>query len=244
MDLKILEDIGLTSNEAKVYLALVEIGSSSATSIIQKTGLHRAVVYDLLERLIQKGLVSYMISSKKKFFESTNPNRLKEILEEREEALSKILPELIELSKFKTKLDINVYKGKEGIKNVFEDILKESPSEWLSMGSSGETYELLPAFLDNFHKLRIKSKINSRGLMLYSKTSEKRRQNLSKMPLTEIRILPKEVKTPTVINIYASKISLYSVTKENIPFIILIENKEMANSFKEYFECMWKLSKK
>jgi septum site-determining protein MinD len=80
MDTKILEEVGLTPNESKVYLSLIELGSSSATQIIQKAGLHRAVVYDLLERLIEKGLVGYVIKGRKKFFEATNPERLKEVM--------------------------------------------------------------------------------------------------------------------------------------------------------------------
>ena len=69
MDKSVLTEIGLTEREAEVYLSLVELGSSSATEIIRKTGFHRAVVYDLLERLIGKGLVGFATKGRKKFFE-------------------------------------------------------------------------------------------------------------------------------------------------------------------------------
>lgn len=243
MDFKILEEVGLTPNESKVYLALIEVGSASATEIIKKTGLHRAVIYDLLERLIEKGLAGYAIKSRKKFFEATNPVRLKEILQEKEKKLSEILPKLLELSKFQTKLEVKIYKGKEGIKNVFEDILRSNPKEWLSLGSGGETYQILTFFLEHFHKSRIKKKILARGLLLNNLLAKKRGETLSRMPLTEIRYLPKAFLTPTVINIYGDRVTLYSVTEENIPFIILIDNKEISKSFKEYFEWLWKLSK-
>jgi len=243
MDTKILEEVGLTPNESKVYLSLIELGSSSATQIIQKTGLHRAVVYDLLERLIEKGLAGHAIKARKRFFEATNPERLKEILQEKEQKLSEILPRLMELSKFQTKLEVKIYKGKEGIKNVFEDILRSKPKEWLSLGSGGETYKVLPYFLEHFHKARVKNKILVRGLLLDNPTARKRGEILAKMPLSEIRYLPKTFLTPTVMNIYDDRVTLYSVTEENIPFIILIENKELSKSFKEYFEWLWKLSK-
>jgi sugar-specific transcriptional regulator TrmB len=243
MDIKILEELGLTFNESKVYLSLIELGSSSATQIIQKVGLHRAVVYDLLERLIEKGLAGYVINGRKKFFEATNPEKLKEILQEKEQKLSEILPQLLELSKFKTKLEVKIYKGKEGIKNVFEDILRNKPKEWLSLGSGGETYRLLPYFLEHFHKARIKNKIFVRGLFLDNSNAKKRGEALEKMPFSEIRYLPKTFLTPTVMNVYSNKVTLYSVTEGNIPFIILIENKELFSSFKEYFEWLWKLSK-
>lgn len=72
---------------------------------------------------------------------------------------------------------------------------------------------------------------------------EKKTEIDQKMSLTKIRYLPKTFITLTVMNIYNDRITLYSVTEENIPFIILIENKELSRSFKEYFEWLWKLSK-
>lgn len=243
MDANILMEAGLTLKEAEVYLALVTLGSSSASQIIQKTGLHRAVVYDLLERLIEKGLVGHVIRGRKKYFESTNPQRLLDILKEKEVKIKTILPQLFELSQFKEHLEVKIYKGKEGIKNVFEDIIRARPSEWLSLGSSGETYNLLPSFLDWFHKERIKKKIKSRGLLLNSHNALKRGKMLSDMKLTEIKYLPKSFLTPTVINIYLNKVTLYSVSREKIPFIILIENNQLADSFREYFNWLWSLSK-
>jgi|SRR3989344_5132038 len=244
MDTSVLNEIGLTDNEVKVYLSLIELGSSSAASIIQKAGLHRAVVYDLLERLTEKGLVGQVIKGRKKFFEATDPRRLSEIIKEKEEKINAIMPNLLELSKFKSKLDVRIYKGKEGIKTVFEDILRNKPIEWLSLGSGGETYNLLPAFLDSFHKRRVKTKIMARGLLLNNSLGIKRGSELSKMALTEIKFLPKSFLTPTVINIYHDRITLYSVTSDKIPFIILIDNKELSKSFREYFEWLWKLAKK
>ncbi|MBS3145083.1 hypothetical protein J4208_05880 [Candidatus Woesearchaeota archaeon] len=244
MNKEALLGVGLTEKESEVYLALIELGSSSAGQIIQKTGLHRAVVYDLLERLIEKGLVGHVIKGRKKYFESTNPKKLLDIVKEKEMKIRGILPSLLELSQFKESLDVKIYKGKEGIKTVFEDILREKPGEWLSLGSGGETFHLLPAFLTEFHKNRVKEKIKGRGLLINNSSAIKRGEILSKMSLTEIRYLPKTIVTPTVINIYNTRVALYAVTKDKIPFIILIENEQLAHSFKEYFESLWKISKK
>jgi sugar-specific transcriptional regulator TrmB len=243
MEEAVLEEIGFTPKEAKVYLSLLELGSSSAGQIIQKTGLHRAVVYDLLERLIEKGVVGHVIMGRKKFFEATNPERLLETLKEKEQRLATILPKLVELAKFKTKLEVKIYKGKEGIKTVFEDIVTHKPTEWLSLGSGGETYQVMPYYLEQFHKRRIKEKIKVRGLMLHTPIAQKRGKQLTKLAFTQIKYLPKNFLTPTVINIYNDRTALYSITKEKIPFIILIENKELTTSFREYFEWLWNISK-
>ncbi len=243
METKALEGIGLTKNEAKVYLTLVELGSSSATQLLRKTGFHRAVIYDLLERLIEKGLCGHVRTGRKKFFEATSPNKLLDLLNEKENELQKVLPHLLQISQFKEHLEVKIYKGEEGIKTIFEDILREQPKEWLSIGSAGETYKMLPYFLSSFHLRRIKLKIKARGLLLDTKDSKKRGEELSKMSFTELKYLPKNFVTPTVMNLFSSKVALYSVTKDKIPFIILIDNAQVYNSFKEYFEWLWKLSK-
>ncbi|MFH1175055.1 MAG: helix-turn-helix domain-containing protein [archaeon] len=242
MDTKPLENIGLTAFESKVYVALVELGSASASQIIQKTGLHRAVVYDLLERLIEKGLVGHVIKTRKKFFEASDPRRLMEIVKEKEQGISVLMPQLLELSKFGSALEVRIYKGKEGMKTVFEDILRGKPREWLVMGSGGETFQLIPAYLAQFQERRAKLGIHLRGLMLDSDKAKKRGKELVQQQHTQIRFLPKQFKTPSVINIYNDRVTLFSVTGENIPFIILIENRELMKSFKEYFEWLWSIS--
>src|SRR3989344_5601969 len=89
-----LEDAGLTKTEAKIYLALLELGPSLAGEITKKSGIHRRSVYDAIERLIEKGLVSYMKTNNRKYFEAVKPDRLLDILREKEENIKSIIPEL------------------------------------------------------------------------------------------------------------------------------------------------------
>ena len=96
---KNLMRLGLTENEAKVYLALLEIGSTSAGEIIKKTKLHRNIVYDNLEKLIEKGLVSFVLIKNIKHFEVNSSHELwdfidkqKEEVLEKEVLIKKILP--------------------------------------------------------------------------------------------------------------------------------------------------------
>jgi len=61
-----LNEIGLTENESKIYLALIDLGPSLAGQISRKTGLHRRTVYDSIEMLIKKGLVGYIKNNNRK----------------------------------------------------------------------------------------------------------------------------------------------------------------------------------
>ena len=118
MDLQVLQEIGLSSTESKVYLALLELGSTLAGEITKKSQINRTNVYDALERLIEKGLATYVISSNRKVFEPVEPNKLKTMLEEKQEKLKEILPLLqSRYNEIKSNEEAIIFKSKN-IKNT------------------------------------------------------------------------------------------------------------------------------
>ena len=84
MNLEILEQIGLTKTEIKIYLALLKLGQTTTTNIVREAEIHASKVYEFLDKLIQKGLVSYVIKSNKKYFTAASPVFLKEFMREKE----------------------------------------------------------------------------------------------------------------------------------------------------------------
>ena len=63
MNESLLEKIGLTKSEIKVYLALLELGCSATGKIVEKSKASSSKIYEILDRLMQKGLVSFIIKS-------------------------------------------------------------------------------------------------------------------------------------------------------------------------------------
>ena len=117
MELKKLEKLGLNSSEAKIYLALLDLREAQAGEISKKTQINRTTVYDSVERLIERGLVTYVIQANKKVFQAVAPEKILEIIKEQEETAKEILPELE--SRFKAskeKEESVIYKGRKGIK--------------------------------------------------------------------------------------------------------------------------------
>src|SRR3989344_4756371 len=103
-----LHDAGLTGNESKVYLTLLELGPSNAGLISRKSGLHRRVVYDTLEMLIQKGLVGYILKNNVRLYQASHPKRFVEMLEEKEEQVNTIMDTMVSLyQKTKEKEETN-----------------------------------------------------------------------------------------------------------------------------------------
>ena len=134
---EILREIGLSENEIKVYISLIRLGPSSATDIMKKSGVHRANVYDSLEKLSEKGLVSNVFRLNKNYFESASPKNLSAILKEREKQLESIIPELEAIYKqSREKEEILHFKGKEGVKAVLRDINKHKSYDAFGISSN------------------------------------------------------------------------------------------------------------
>ena len=227
-----LKQAGLTDNESKVYLALVDLGPSLAGQISRKIGLHRRTVYDTTEMLIKKGLIGYILQNNRRLFQASNPNRIIEIINEKQDILMPVIEQLQErYSESKEKQETNFYKGKEGLKTVFEDQLNSK--EILILGASPKAYEVLQFYFKWYDKKRKERKIKVKII-----TTDKK---IEKIPLAEIRYLPKKYESPVAVNIYDNKTAIILWAKN--PLAILIKEKEIAEGYRKYFELMWGMAK-
>jgi len=157
-----LRQAGLTENESKVYLALLELGPSLAGNISRKSGLHRRTVYDTTEMLIKKGLIGYILKNNRRLFQASDPKRLLEMLREKENILAPLIQGLsAKYSITKEKEETNFYKGKEGLKTIFEDQL--NAKEILILGASTKAYEILQFYFKWYDKTRKQKKIKARN---------------------------------------------------------------------------------
>lgn len=239
-----LKKFGLSEKEAKVYLACLNLGDSLASEIALKSNLPRTLIYDLLERLIDFGLISYSIKNNKKYFLASDPKELMRIAKEKEEAIKLIMPNLEILQKITgtNRPKIEIYEGIEGMKAVMNELLKEG-KEIYGYGSSRSSYGIIPAFMDEWHKERIEKKIIMN--LIYNNTDETRKrikESPKSLKLLNYKLMPIKIELPTATVICGNKVFLQSWTKE--PFAVVIESKEMADNQKKYFEALWKMAKK
>ena len=249
MKQEILEKLGLSPNEVKVYLVLLRLGSASATEIAKGSGVHRVNVYDALERLMEKGLVSAVVKINKKYYEAADPDRIVDMLKEKErgiEEVRQILPELkMDYKMASKRQDVHNFKGREGLKTFFEDILKtlKKGEEVAAFGSAGKGALILPHYLDKWEKRRVEAGITFKLMFSDTEQGRTRGAQLNKLKLTEVRYLPKGLVGPADIYVYGNKTSI-SLWSEDMPLSILVENKEIADSFRSFFNWFWKISKR
>ena len=131
----------MSPNEGKIYETLLERGESSVSDIATKAGIHRRNVYDAIQRLIDKGLVFQILSPSENSYNAVDPDKLIELLKEKEDALNKAMPEL--KKKFGERLapeEAYIYRGYEGQKNVWRDILRVGQDSYF-IGAKGSWFD-------------------------------------------------------------------------------------------------------
>lgn len=246
-----LREIGLTDGEINVYMALLELGSSTVGPIIRKSGVSGSKVYIILDKLIKKGLVSSIYKGNVRYFEAESPMKINEYIEQKEidikkqkEEFQKILPKLLlkkELTKAKQSKMV-VYEGWEGTKTAFNDILQtlHRGDKYYVIGVP-ETSKRSQRFMLRFYRIRAKKGIGVKVLM--NSGTRKIGNQRKKIPFTEIRYLPKDMLTPATLNIYSDK-TIISMGKTEPKITILIRSDEITQSFKTYFNLLWKSSTK
>ncbi len=229
----ILERFGLSTNESKVYLTLLELGNAMAGKIAKQAMIDRTSCYDALKRLLQKGLVVYVIEANRKMFKSVNPKRLLSILKDKQEEIMEIMPQLsLKYEKEKEDCNVTLYRGSKGVKSVFEDILKNAKGKQNDViDSSGAFVKRMPYFSEHFIRGVEKNQIKIRHIV-------RKDVDIHPSKTTKVKFFSEKTKETTVTtNIYGDKIAI--IIWATIPEAIIIENKGAAEAYKDYFEILW-----
>ncbi len=237
-----LKQLGLSENEIKVYIAVLELGTVKAGSIAKRVPLPRTTIYGVLKSLIEKGIASYVIKSGVKYFTATDPKRLLSIQQEKAEIIKKLLPQLEIIKQTVNETPtIELYTGKLGIKTLFEDMLRTKQTI-CGYGNTRLMVDLLGHFVPNYIKRRIKQQIFFQLITEESEASIKMKAE-DRNSLRETRFLNKLRETTNAIYIYGKKVAIITLLKKE-PVGILIENEEVKKSQEIIFEILWDIAKK
>lgn len=239
MDYNALQEFGLSNTESKVYLALLEIGKSKAGEITKKSNVNRTNVYDALERLIEKGLVSYISENNKRVFEAVNPQRLQEVLKEKQDKLGQTIEELkSKYNKGQKKEDALVFRGKAGIKSIFEDILNEK-KDLFSYGAESRFKDFFPFYQKHWNDERAKIGIKVKIIWSERVKDIKKKEHLK---LLDAKFLPETYEFPSMIMVYGDRVVTIVWLEE--PFGFMIKSEEAVKSNMNFFDLLWKIAKK
>lgn len=248
---EILQKLGLSLNESRVYEALLNLGESNVNKISIKSKVHRRNVYDSLNKLIEKGLASQYIVKGEKHFRATNPDRLQSILKEKEDKLDKALPEMkVRFQTLKQEEQAYIYRGIQGFRNYMQDIL-DVGEDIYCIGAKGGWFDpRLASFRARFYKELKKKKIHAYHLFDHEMREHVNKSDLESPVhehLLEARFLSKEFSTNSAIDIFGDRVVTFTGLNINkldddlVQFVI--HSRKLADSYKKWFWLMWEASK-
>jgi HTH-type transcriptional regulator, sugar sensing transcriptional regulator len=243
MDMQILETIGLTKREAEVYTTLLRLGESPVADILKEIKAHSQLIYRAIEGLNEKGLLNISYRRHRMYVRAEDPHRLKKLEEQKLREINKLIPDLLALQSTSRDTIVRVDKGNEAIRALRRrgiEELSEGGTYYIITAAGQKFYEVMGDVYAEIERKRIKKKAKRR-LISYESERKLLEKNDRFKELVEYRYLPESYSTPTSTNIFNDTLAI--LVWSNDPIVITIESPEIAQSYKDYFETVWKVAK-
>ncbi len=243
-----LKDIGLSENEAKVYMAMVDLGPSSVIEIAAKAEINRPTTYVQIESLKKKGLVSTQTKGKKQIFIAESPEHLESMLEgqlraieSKKSELSGMLPGLMAAySSSGVRPQVRYFEGKEGLMQMQEVFLKSGVKEVCGISNLDDILAISPGHTKDYSGMRVKKGIRSK--LIYSSSKGAILED-NEAKLREVKFIPPEnMPFNGDLSVYGNSVMI-SALRTSISGII-IEHADIADAFRGFFNFLWRFSDK
>ncbi len=233
---------GLSENETKVFLVLLELGRGTVTQITRKAGLNRTTGYDILDSLVAKGLVSISGKEPKQEYLAETPERVISWLETQislKEAqlknIKKLLPEMKSLHNVAGRPKVRFYEGASGLKDVYEDTLT-STEEIRAYATVDDMHQALPGYFPKYYERRSEKNISIRAIIPATPVGKLRAGKDIEEKRETCLISPEKYYFSPEINVYDNKVMIAS-WREKLG--IIIESQEIADAMKKIYELAW-----
>lgn len=242
-----LQALGFSKKEATVYVALLELGRGTVTQIARKAGINRTTGYDILDSLVNKGVVNISGKEPKQEYVAEPPEAIIRSLHKEAEAVKEriakaeaFLPELRSVHATQNRPRIKFYEGTEGLKQVYEDTLT-STETIRAFANVEDMHKGLPNYFPEYYKRRAEKNIAIRAIvpktpvgMARGAYNEEEKREIAFVPPEKYYFSPE-------INIYDNKIMIAS-WREKLG--VIIESAEIADAMKKIYELAWAESKR
>lgn len=238
-----LELIGLTAHEASLYVEILRQGEASVGMLLEHIKLHREQAYRALKRLEDAGLVRQYEKRKRAYFAATDPDNLIQKVEEKVQIAKGLQPVLKNMHQRSPHV-VRVREGVEGFAALFAEALStlKKDAEYLILGGQGKGFESLTEVWPIYEKYVKTFAKRNIALRMIAFEGQDFTNQFKAQPLLEIRELPGQYLGPVATVIFGDKVALEVMDPDNIS-IVTIENKKIAESYKQQFEALWRMAK-
>ncbi len=238
----ILKELGLNDKEAKTYLAILELGSSTIKPIADRAGVQRTSMYNFIDRLVEAGLVTQAQVRGRMHYQAVNPSHLLDIQRKRLELIEENIPNFLSL--------YNATPNKPRIQ-YFEGATQMRQALYEETRCTHKTAFLLPTkdlmemigvetMADINHK-RVAAGVLGRSLRIRDKAVPFPTSAQSTKNLLTVRITPPQYKSSMGVGLYdTGKVGFFSSKNEG--FAIMIESQELYEVMGTFYEMLWEMS--
>jgi len=240
-----LLQIGLSPNEADVYLYLLDLGESPSGELIKKTGKHRNIVYEALDSLVRRKLVAESIKKGKKYFKIANPETLIKQAQDKLELTEKLVKQIKSKGEIRSP-QINLYEGQDGWQTAYrravKELVKKDKVDIYTLGAGAD--EWVAAMGDYFIEY---GKLCEKGilrvhLLAYEWQREEIKTHQQKIIAHgQVKFLPEKYFVPSNTEIFIDRIFIQIYTTP--VNLIEIKNKQVADGYLQHFNILWKIAK-
>jgi predicted transcriptional regulator len=244
-NLQQLKELGLSDGQIAVYSACLELGIASLNELHEKTGIERRNIYDILNKLIEKGFISYIEEKGKRTYQCTHPNKIKEEAEAKQQALAALLQTIpritAQYNESKPTIRAEVYRGDDAMKALLDEALEYNESFWIGGNSGVENASGLRTWFKHWMARRAEQKHIMHDLVDHGTYLEDLPPNdvkKHKKLYYKYQQLPKDLSSPMVILIFGNKVAQILWSRQSFAFVL--ESKDIKDSFMKYFNYFWK----
>lgn len=246
-----LESIGLTNGEARVYKALCEIGASSIGPICDSSKVHRSIIYQILEKLIEKGIISCITENNVKKYQAASPKVLLQFveqeqknLENKKKSLVEIFPLITQLQSSGKRASATLYSGFQGLLTATFNILDrlKEGEEYYMVNIPANQPESHHTMWEKFQMIRAEKKIKGKQLYNPKVANEILKLRTSHKGL-DARRMPIDFQSPPTYYFVYKDVTVIALSQGETPLAVEIVNKEIADGFRAYCDWLWKHSK-
>lgn len=231
-----LQTLGLTEDEARLYIALLKFGGANAIALAKEVGLKRTTIYPILKSLHEKGFASTYFHKSKRLYRAEKPDKVAGQFEKRLESFSAIIPELKTIEKqVVSTVGLRFIETKQELERFYTGILVEYKGKsYDAIGSATAWEGINPEFFQKFRYDRAEARIKTR--ILLSADSVDASPDDAKL-LRTVRVLSKNHTFKSTMDIFDDKILI--VSPDQTALAVVIEVPSMVDIFKEMFEMLW-----
>lgn len=228
------------------YLAMIHIGPSRVGKIVEMSGVSQSKIYNVLDRLILKGLASYNLQDNIKYFQSLEPSRLHEYIQRKEdevrrqkEALTQIISDLSKNVNAAKRSTSEIFMGERSLRSAYMTLLSDSKRGDILryFYPYPNAHENASPFYSRFYKYQKSKGLVERGIV---HSDFKNSQHFKEIP-KDVKLRHVNFPLPGTIDIFVDKLLI--IDWKTITGI-LITSSEIAGIFVDYFDSIWKIAQR